>query len=134
MLALDTNTLIYYFKGTGRVADHLKATAPRPLNFTPGEKYAYSNTNYHLLAMIIRKLTGQFYGDFGQVEDAEVVQLLRERRFVVLQGPPGTGKTRLADAILRDQFRERGQTVGHPHRDHARAAAGRAAARRYPPG
>ncbi len=29
MLALDTNTLIYYFKGTGRVADHLKAAAPR---------------------------------------------------------------------------------------------------------
>ncbi|MEP0845088.1 MAG: serine hydrolase [Phycisphaerae bacterium] len=41
-----------------------KATVPRPLNFTPGEKYAYSNTNYHLLAMMIRKLTGKFYGDF----------------------------------------------------------------------
>jgi len=41
-----------------------EATAPRPLNFTPGEKYAYSNTNYHLLAMVIRKVTGQFYGDF----------------------------------------------------------------------
>ena len=40
------------------------ATAPRPLNFTPGEKYAYSNTNYHLLAMIIRKVTGQSYADF----------------------------------------------------------------------
>jgi CubicO group peptidase (beta-lactamase class C family) len=42
----------------------LKATAPRPLNFTPGEKYAYSNTNYHLLAMIIRKETGKSYADF----------------------------------------------------------------------
>jgi CubicO group peptidase (beta-lactamase class C family) len=42
----------------------LTATAPRPLNFSPGEKYAYSNTNYHLLAMIIRKVTGKFYGDF----------------------------------------------------------------------
>jgi len=40
------------------------ATTPRPLNFTPGEKYAYSNTNYHLLAMIIRKVTGQSYADF----------------------------------------------------------------------
>jgi len=44
--------------------DVLDATAPRPLNFPPGEKYAYSNTNYHLLAMVIRKVTGQFYGDF----------------------------------------------------------------------
>ena len=42
----------------------LEATAPRPLNFTPGQKYAYSNTGYHLLAMIIRKVTGQSYGDF----------------------------------------------------------------------
>src|SRR3954447_26657248 len=43
--------------------DVFKATAPRPLNFTPGEKYAYSNTNYHLLAMILRKVTGKYYGD-----------------------------------------------------------------------
>ena len=42
----------------------LKATAPRPLNFQPGQRYAYSNTNYHLLAMIIRKVTGKSYGDF----------------------------------------------------------------------
>ena len=31
MLALDTNTLIYYFKVTGRVADDLKAAAPRDI-------------------------------------------------------------------------------------------------------
>jgi CubicO group peptidase (beta-lactamase class C family) len=41
-----------------------KATVPRPLNFQPGEKYAYSNTNYHLLAMIIRRHTGKSYGQF----------------------------------------------------------------------
>ncbi len=51
----------------------LRATAARPLNFSPGERYAYSNTNYHLLAMVIRKLTGKWYGDF-----------LRERIFVPL--------------------------------------------------
>ena len=28
MVALDTNTVIYYFKGLGEVADHLHATAP----------------------------------------------------------------------------------------------------------
>jgi D-alanyl-D-alanine carboxypeptidase len=44
--------------------DVLRATAPRALNFEPGEKYAYSNTNYHLLAMVIRKITGKSYGDF----------------------------------------------------------------------
>ena len=45
-------------------SDVLNATAPRPLNFKPGERYSYSNTNFHLLAMIIHKVTGKFYGDF----------------------------------------------------------------------
>lgn len=31
MLALDTNTLVYYFKGIGRVADHLRAVSPRDI-------------------------------------------------------------------------------------------------------
>ena len=29
MFALDTNSLIYYFKGMGRVAEHLRGTPPR---------------------------------------------------------------------------------------------------------
>jgi D-alanyl-D-alanine carboxypeptidase len=43
--------------------DVFKATAGRPLNFQPGEKYAYSNVNYLLLAMIVRRQTGEPYGD-----------------------------------------------------------------------
>jgi CubicO group peptidase (beta-lactamase class C family) len=35
-----------------------------PLDFQPGEKWAYSNTNYLLLGAVIRKVTGAFYGDF----------------------------------------------------------------------
>lgn len=65
----------------------LRATAPRPLNFATGERYAYSNTNYHLLAMIIRKLTGQWYGDF-----------LRERLFTPL-GMADTRVVSLSDLI-----------------------------------
>ena len=41
-----------------------QATLPRPLNFPVGSKYAYSNTNYHLLGMIIHKLTGRTWGQF----------------------------------------------------------------------
>ncbi|HET7442960.1 MAG TPA: serine hydrolase domain-containing protein [Terriglobales bacterium] len=37
-----------------------------PLDFQPGEKWAYRNTNYVLLGVLIHKLTGQFYGDFLQ--------------------------------------------------------------------
>jgi CubicO group peptidase (beta-lactamase class C family) len=42
----------------------LKAVAHRPLHFAPGEEWRYSNTNYLLLAMVIRKITGEPYGDF----------------------------------------------------------------------
>ena len=46
---------------------------------------------------------------------AQVNDLLRRRRFVILQGPPGTGKTRLADLVRRDSFHGRGKTIQfHP--------------------
>jgi len=35
-----------------------------PLGFAPGEKYAYSNSNYNLLAFIIEKASGQKYEEF----------------------------------------------------------------------
>lgn len=38
--------------------------AEKPLDFAPGTKYEYSNTNYHFLGQIIEKVSGQTYGDF----------------------------------------------------------------------
>lgn len=35
--------------------------AARPLNFTPGTQFEYSNTNYIALGMLIQKLTGRHY-------------------------------------------------------------------------
>ncbi len=40
--------------------------AALPMDFQPGEKWRYTNTNYVLLGMMIHKVTGQFYGDFLQ--------------------------------------------------------------------
>ena len=37
-----------------------------PLNFKTGEKYAYCNTGYHLLGMIIRKVTDKRWDEFVQ--------------------------------------------------------------------
>ncbi len=38
----------------------------KPLDFTPGEKYAYSNSGYFLLGTIIEKVSGKTYADFLQ--------------------------------------------------------------------
>jgi|DewCreStandDraft_4_1066084.scaffolds.fasta_scaffold01021_13 5-methylcytosine-specific restriction protein B len=52
---------------------------------------------------------------FPSVNRKDVVDLLFERRFVILQGPPGTGKSRMADEILRQDFRGNGMSVQfHP--------------------
>ena len=34
-----------------------------PLDFQPGEKWAYSNTAYALLGILIHQITGKFYGE-----------------------------------------------------------------------
>ncbi|MEP7064452.1 MAG: serine hydrolase domain-containing protein [Gemmatimonadota bacterium] len=35
-----------------------------PIEFAPGEKWEYCNSNYLLLGAVIRKASGKFYGDF----------------------------------------------------------------------
>jgi CubicO group peptidase (beta-lactamase class C family) len=34
------------------------------LDFTPGERWSYSNTGYEILGFLIHRVTGEFYGDF----------------------------------------------------------------------
>jgi CubicO group peptidase (beta-lactamase class C family) len=38
--------------------------AHQPFDFAPSEKWSYNNSGYHLLGMIIEKLSGQSYEDF----------------------------------------------------------------------
>jgi D-alanyl-D-alanine carboxypeptidase len=57
-----------------------KVAAGRELNFPAGTKMAYSNTGYHLLGMVIAKITGKKWGDF-----------LAERIFI----PLGMDQTRI---------------------------------------
>ncbi|MDX1407859.1 MAG: serine hydrolase domain-containing protein, partial [Saprospiraceae bacterium] len=35
-----------------------------PLDFEPGERYGYSNSNYNLLAFIVEQVSGMEFGDF----------------------------------------------------------------------
>ncbi|HKR60556.1 MAG TPA: serine hydrolase domain-containing protein, partial [Pyrinomonadaceae bacterium] len=45
-------------------ADYLKALVDSGLNFKPGTQWAYSSAGFHLLGMIIQKITGKPYADF----------------------------------------------------------------------
>jgi len=45
-------------------ADQYAALASAPPAFAPGDKAAYSNTNYILLGMLIEAVSGEPYGDF----------------------------------------------------------------------
>ncbi len=59
---LDMGALLKDYTG----ADILRMASAKPLLFAPGTKFDYSNTNYHLLGMIVEKVTGKPYGDFLQ--------------------------------------------------------------------
>ena len=61
-----------------------------PLAFEPGERWGYSNLGYVTLGILIRKLTGKFYGDF-----------LRERFFAPLG--MGTARVISESAIVPDR-------------------------------
>ena len=45
-------------------AQYLESFTKTPLAFQPGENWDYSNVGYVTLGILIRKITGQFYGDF----------------------------------------------------------------------
>jgi CubicO group peptidase (beta-lactamase class C family) len=62
----------------------------KPLEFKPGEKYSYSNSNYNLLAFIIEKVSGKSYGEF-----------MKENIFEPL-GMTNTGHDGMAGALLKN--------------------------------
>lgn len=72
----------------------MESIVGRPLKFAPGDGWDYSNSNYHLLAMIIRKVTGRWYGDF-----------LAERIFK----PLGMERTE----VIRDSEKRDGRAMGY---------------------
>ncbi|MDP9227163.1 MAG: beta-lactamase family protein [Actinomycetota bacterium] len=57
-----------FSEGEGRVrytTEQLVARfKDRPLDFEPGSRTRYSNSNYNLLAYIVEKVSGQSYGDY----------------------------------------------------------------------
>jgi D-alanyl-D-alanine carboxypeptidase len=76
----------------------IELAAAAPVEFAPGERYSYNNTGYHLLGVIIEKVSGKEYGAF-----------LHERIFQ----PLGMTSTRLND--LREIIKHR--ATGYEWRD-----------------
>ena len=66
-----------------------------PLQFTPGEKFAYCNTGYYLLGMIVEKASGKPYGDVRRRADLQAAGHDRRRRSTTTptRGPCGPGAT-----------------------------------------
>jgi CubicO group peptidase (beta-lactamase class C family) len=57
----DYNQWSRFPQTTAELVEHAKKVPP---NSEPGTSYFYSNSNYHILAFIIERVSGQNYGDF----------------------------------------------------------------------
>lgn len=57
----DYNDWSRFPQTTAALVEHAKKV---PANSAPGTGYFYSNSNYHILAFIIEKVSGESYGDF----------------------------------------------------------------------
>ncbi len=78
--------------------------AAAPLDFAPGEKWSYSNAGYALVGMIIRKVTGRFYGDV--LHDRIFAPLGMETARVISEAdivPNRAAGYRLVDGVLKNQ-------------------------------
>ena len=73
----SAETIIRYMKGM-------------PLDFTPGEKYVYSNSGYAILGRVIERLSGMPYEQYVRARVLQPVGANRTR----------LGKTRMPDALV----------------------------------
>lgn len=54
----------FYLRLDHTEGELLKMIEALPIENAPGDKWAYRNTNYVLLGMLIHRVTGEFYADF----------------------------------------------------------------------
>lgn len=82
----------------------LAFAAEQPLEFSPGEKWSYSNTGYMVLGILIQRVAGQFYGDMlrdrvFQPLGMETARVISEADIV----PNRAAGYRLVDGALKNQ-------------------------------
>ena len=83
----------------------------KPLDFGPGEKYAYSNSGYFLLGAIIEKASGVAYDEFIGTEICKPLALhdTGYDRFHTMLKHRASGYKRLAGAIVHDAYLDMSQ-------------------------
>jgi CubicO group peptidase (beta-lactamase class C family) len=101
MLSWDINRVVDWFKG-------------EPLQFEPGERFAYSNSGYVLLAWIIEHLSGVSYADFLRANIFEPLGMHNSGQDVyttVLENR-ATGHIFYGEEIMQAPYRDMGFTSG----------------------
>ena len=70
------------------------------LEFEPGTKWGYSNTNYAFLALVIERVSGQSYAEFIRKHIFRKAKM--SNSFVLRRGVPANRKGRIVDSYFRD--------------------------------
>ncbi len=65
---------------------------PRPLNFTPGNRFGYSNTGYAFLALLVERVSGQRFPDFMRERVFEPLQMHHSFVYDLHGGEPPPGE------------------------------------------
>jgi len=92
----------------------IKTFRDRPLAFTPGSSWAYTNTEYYLLAFIIEKLSGESYGAYLARHIFEPLKMVRSGFATTLAIVPqlAQGYTRENGSLRHRDYFDRSLEIG----------------------
>ena len=76
-----------------RPAQLLAMIASKPLKFTPGTRFDYSNTNYLLAGMVVQAVSGEPFGTFLRERITEPLRM-RETQYLSTSIPTGSNVAR----------------------------------------
>lgn len=114
---LPNNSLANFTKGicVAYTPDELiKTFRDRPLAFAPGTSWAYTNTEYYLLAFLIEKLSGESYGAYLAHHIFEPLKMSQSGFVSTLSVVPqmAEGYTREGNTLRHRDFFDRSLEIG----------------------
>jgi N-acyl-D-amino-acid deacylase len=99
--------------------DIIRYMEGRPLDFAPGERFAYSNFGYCVLGQLIEKVTGKKYEDYVQTEILEPMRIhsMRQGKSLLADRAPSEVRYYTADNKTTPSCFPPGETVPAPYGD-----------------